>query len=294
MKPLLTVAALVTLLVPARGTTGEPAEQIARPLTAVERASTAKLTRLRTARLWWDERNRVTGVSFKGVDANDRAIALASNLPTVKSMTLVALPDNALSDNGLAPLANLKNLELLSIAGNRITDAGLLHLAGKTRLHTLILNGNFTDAGLATISSLPNLEHLDLTQTRVTDLGMIHVANLPNLHTLILNGTQVTNDGIEHLAGIAPLAHLFLADTHVDDGAADHLMKLRKLRTLNIRGTRITSEKIREMQPTFFNDCEIIHQSAIYKGTGGPRNGGLDLARSSSTSVPVSTWRASR
>ncbi|MBM4092122.1 MAG: hypothetical protein FJ276_22235 [Planctomycetes bacterium] len=294
MKRLPTVVAAIVLGIATCSPAGEPAREKVTPSTPVERASVAKLTRLRNVRMRWDEHNRVTGISMKGADANDWAVALASNLPTVKSMTLVTLPHNGLSDGGLAPLMRLTGLELLSISGNQISDAGLLHLAGKTRLHTLILNGNFTDAGLVTISSLPNLEHLDMTQAHVTDLGMTHVANIPNLHTLILNGTQITSGGIEQLIAVNPLTHLHLANTRIDDSAAEHLTKLKGLKTLNIHGTAITQQKLLEMQSAFFADCEIIHHTMICKGTGGARNGELDFAQSPSTSVPVTTWRAPR
>ena len=53
--------------------------KIDQPLTASERSATAKLTRLRSARLWWNNGNRVIGASFKGDDANDHAVALASH-----------------------------------------------------------------------------------------------------------------------------------------------------------------------------------------------------------------------
>ncbi len=87
------------------GTKQEP--KIDQPLTASERSAAAKLTRLRSARLWWNDENRVIGASFKDDDANDHAIALASVLPGLRTVVLVATPQSQLTDDGLAPLTTL-------------------------------------------------------------------------------------------------------------------------------------------------------------------------------------------
>ena len=93
------------------------------------------------------------GISFKGDDANDRSLALASRLPGVRSLVLVATPQDRLTDDGLAALTRLPNLQLLSIAGNRITDAGMVHIGQLSNLRTLVLNCNVTDAGLEMLST---------------------------------------------------------------------------------------------------------------------------------------------
>ena len=141
-----------------------PQNTIREPLTAMERSATARLTRLHSARLWWNDDNRAMGASFKGSDANDASIRLVSRLPGLRTLVIVAPPENNLTDHGLAPLANLPNLELLSISGDRIGDEGLVHIQQLPKLRTLVLNCNVSDAGLEMICHLSNLEQLDLTQ----------------------------------------------------------------------------------------------------------------------------------
>jgi hypothetical protein len=243
-----------------------PPGKIDQPLSRSERTATARLTRLRSARFWWNEENRVIGASFKGIDANDQALALASQLPGIRTIVLVALPENRLTDNGLAPLAKLPNLELLGIYGNRITDQGVVHIQQLPSLRALALNTDVGDAALAKLSSLPRLENLDLTQSRITDASLAHLKSLPSLSTLILNGTAVTNAGVEQLAEIKTLQHLYLGNTAIDDAAVASLQRMDQLALLVIRDTRITASGIAALQAALLESCEIIHHSGRYRG----------------------------
>jgi hypothetical protein len=241
--------------------------KIDQPLTPAERSATVRLTRLPGARLWWNNENRVIGASFKGDDANDDAIALASNLPGLQTMVLVATPQSRLTDDGLAPLTRLPNLELLSICGNRTSDAAMVHVAQMHKLRKLVLNCNLTDAGLETLTELTNVEHLDLTQSKVTDAGMIHVQRFAKLRTLILNGTQITNESLATLAELKTLEDLYLGNTSIDDAAVTSLKEMEQLQLLFLRDTHITAGAVADLQPSFLESCTIIHQSGTYQGT---------------------------
>ena len=155
--------------------------KVAQPLTATERSSVAKLTRQRSAKIWWNKMNRAVGVSLKGEDANDRSLTLVSDLPGVRTVVLVASPQNQLTNQGLAPLTALPNLTLLSISGNRITDAGMTYVGQMRGLRTLVLNCDVTDAGIEMLTGLTNLEQLDLTQSKITDAGVAQLRSLPSL-----------------------------------------------------------------------------------------------------------------
>ncbi len=256
---------------------------VTEPLTATERAATVELTRQRATRLWWNKKNRVIAISFKGDDANDRSLALAGRLPGLRSLVLVATPDDQLTDNGLAAISRLPNLQLLSIAGNRVTDAGMIHIGQLAGLRTLVLNCNVTDSGLETLSTLPNLEQLDLTQTQVTDAGIASLRNFPKLQTLILNGTDITNAGLPVLVELKALQQLYLGNTAIDDQAVDTLKQLEQLTLLFVSNSQMTSAAVQELQPFFSAEaCKIIHQSGKYPGT---RKTPLAMA-----SVPSSQW----
>ncbi|NLX57142.1 MAG: hypothetical protein GXY58_18705 [Planctomycetaceae bacterium] len=241
--------------------------KIDQPLTANERSAATRLTRLPSTRLWWNDENRVIGASFKGDDASDYALALASHLPGLRTVVLVATPHSHLTDDGLASLAALPNLELLSICGNRITDAALVHVARMYQLRALVLSCHITDSGLPALAELTNLEYLDLTQSQVTDAGAIQLLQFAKLRTLILNGTQITNDSLATLAELKTLEDLYLGNTLIDDGAVASLKQMEQLQLLFLRDTQFTANAVAELQPALLESCTIMHQSGTYRGT---------------------------
>ncbi len=243
-----------------------PDLKVTQPLLQPEKSAAAKLTRMRSVRLWWNDDNRVVGVSLKGSEANDQAVALAGNLPGLRTLVLFALPENHLTDNGLAPLANVPALQLLSISGGRLTDAALTPLQGSSALRVLVLNGNFTDAALDTICSLPNLKQLDLSQSRITDTGISQLAQLTKIETLILNSTQITNVGLQQIAQLKTLKSLYLGNTSLDDTAVEQLQQMEQLELLFVRDTRISAEGVAKLQTALLPACQIIHQSGTFRG----------------------------
>ncbi len=276
---------------PARSS-AEP--EIDRPLTAAERFAAAELTRLRETRLWWNDVNRVTGASFKGADANDRTLALASALPGLRTVVIVATPQCRLTDDGLAPLAAHPALELLSISGNRITDGALTYVGQMSRLRTLVLNGNITDAGLEPLAALTDLELLDLTQSRITDAGVAHLAHFPRLTTLVLNGTRITSAAVPEIAQIKTLERLCLGDTAVDDAAIPTLAQMQQLQLLFLLNTHVTAKAVAELQQQLPRTCKIVHQSGTCQGAASQPLAMSTGPAQTQTPLTPTTWRPAR
>ncbi len=245
------------------------------PQTNMELIATARLTRMRGVQLWWNAKNRVVGASFKGRSASDRSIQLASQLPLLRTLVLMALDENAITNQGVALISQLPQLELLNISGTRIDASGIASLQSLTTLRTLVLAGNCDDQAMLVIAKLTNLEILDLTQTDVTDQTISHLTGLTKLRVLILNGTRITNAGVAQIAQLTQLQELYLGNTRIDDAAVEHLKKMKDLDVLVLLDTGITTEGIRQLQPAFDGGCEIIHQSDTVRGTRGEK---LDLA----------------
>lgn len=94
-----------------------------------------------------------------------------------------------LTDEGLAPVAELTNLERLFIGGERIGDGGLAHLQELNSLYQLGVSGNFTDRGLQQLDGLTNIRYLTIESKR----GVSYLTrerfqrNLPNLYSLNVN-----------------------------------------------------------------------------------------------------------
>lgn len=274
------------------GTKQEP--EIGQPLTARERSAAVELTRLREARLWWNDQNRVIGASFKGVDANDHTLALASVLPGLRTVVLVATPQARLTDNGLSRLTTHPALELLSISGNRITDTAMVHVGQMGNLRTLVLNCDITDIGLEQLSELSNLERLDLTQSQITDAGMTQLKHFPRLKTLVLNGTHVTNASLPAIAELKALEKLFLGDTSIDDAAVAPLTEMKQLQRLFLLNTQMTTKAVEELQLAFPKTCTIVHQSGTYKGTATSPLAMATAPAQPETHVTPTTWRPAK
>ncbi len=271
MKPMVhLIAALVACLpldVRAADDETVPDLKVSTPLSQAERAATVRLTRLRSVRLWWNGDNRVVGVSLKGSDANNQAVALASQLPGIRTLVIVALPTNHLTNEGLAPVAQIPDLQLLSLAGGQLTDQALTAIQGSNSLRAVILHGNFTDAALPIITTLPNLQQLDLTQSRISDAAMAELTQLTSLETLILNGTRISEAGLQSVAQIKTLKNLYLGDTPLSDSAIPQLQQMEQLELLFIRHAGISAAGVAQLLPSLLPTCRVIHESGTYEGT---------------------------
>lgn len=255
------------------------------PLHAAEKQSAAQLTRFAGVRLSWNDQNRVVAASLMGTDATNHNVALVSRLLGLRTLSITPLPQNHLTDRGLAPLAGHPTLQSLKLCGNRLTDRALVHIQRIPTLEILVLHGNFTNTALETISALPHLKHLDLTQSYVNEAGLVHVTELPHLETLILNQTDVGNAGLDSIAQLKELAHLYLGNTAADDGAVKHLQNLVQLETLFIERTNISEQGVAELLQALPPTCEIIHD--------GGRDPGQREPQTAMVHTLVTQWQAS-
>lgn len=110
-----------------------------------------------------------------------------------------------ISNDTIAPLADIPNLVELNLANTKVTDEGLAHIAGLTNLtHLHLENTAVTDAGLPHLKGLSNLVYLNLYNTKVTDAGLEHLSGLANLRKIYLWQTEVTDAGVAKLSEALP------------------------------------------------------------------------------------------
>ena len=154
------------------GTKQEP--KISQPLTGRRTVGDGQIdSTAHSARLWWNDGNRVIGASSRGTGCHVTNARVGRHaLPGLRTVVLVTTPHSPLTDDGLAPPHQLPRLELLSISGNRITDAAMVHVGQMHNLRTARAELHITDSGLGQLSELTNLEQLDLTQARSRMPGM--------------------------------------------------------------------------------------------------------------------------
>lgn len=155
-----------------------------------------------------------------------------------------------ISDGDLAIASDLPSLRTLTLDGTAITDAGLLHLNGLPQLSTLGLAGTaITDEGVARVAaSLPRLSCIDLSATRISDDAILHLASMPALFEVDLRETGVSDAGLRPLTRARTLRYLDLSHTEISDSAAICLEECTWLRRITLRGTRMTAEGIARLK----------------------------------------------
>ncbi|ARA93410.1 hypothetical protein AWN76_009755 [Rhodothermaceae bacterium RA] len=121
---------------------------------------------------------------------------LASLRAVAPQVTWLDLGRTAVTDAGLAVLADLPHLTRLHLERTAVTDAGLAHLRG-----------------------LAYLEYLNLYGTAVTDASLDVLAGLPALQTVYLWQTRVTPDGVRRLREARPNLEVNLGWQPPDEGA---------------------------------------------------------------------------
>ncbi len=125
-----------------------------------------------------------------------------------KSLRLLSLVSDVMTDDGLAFLARETELEELRIGGQRtiITDDALKHVAGLTQLRSFSVNcaRDITDAGMIHLGELVELRALRLATTRVSDERIDDILRFRKLEMLDVRGTEISDEGIERLQAELP------------------------------------------------------------------------------------------
>ena len=110
-----------------------------------------------------------------GTDRNE----LEANLKKRPDANHICLYQQGAGDECLEVAGRIHDLRILTALHSAITDAGLAHLADKTELRRLSLySTSIGDSGVEHLKSLTKLEDLSLINTRVTDEGLIHLKKL--------------------------------------------------------------------------------------------------------------------
>ncbi len=104
-------------------------------------------------------------------EADDAKVASISSVGD--HIAQLDLSKTAVTDAGLAPVAELPRLVKLNLSETAVSDAALDPVSGLENLRYLNLYGTqVTDAGLKKLAGLKSLENLYLWQSKVTDKGV--------------------------------------------------------------------------------------------------------------------------
>jgi serine/threonine protein kinase/formylglycine-generating enzyme required for sulfatase activity len=163
------------------------------------------------------------GIIFANINAKvkDADLVRLGGLTKLKQLDLSG--ETAVTDAGLAHLANCPVLEQLNVCRTQVTGTGLVHTK---KVRSLFLYQTpVTDDGLKCVTELPQLSHLNLGSTQLTDAQLARLKGLANLVSLDLIGTPITDAGLEHLIGLAKLTSLPLRNTKVTAAGVQKLAK---------------------------------------------------------------------
>jgi eukaryotic-like serine/threonine-protein kinase len=219
-----------------------------------------------------DDRFAITGVTLR----DNKAVtdAALSHLRSAAELTYLNLNGTAISDTGLAHLADCRKLQELWLRENRtITGDGFAHLEKLQALHDLHLGGTgvdnaalehvvklkglsrlfvqatkVDDDGLPRLRELPALTHIDLFATPVTDAGVPHLLKCRGLTVLHLGATRVGDDGVAQLKDFPALTDLTLIYTPITDAALEHLKECRALTALKVGNTSLTNRGVSHLR----------------------------------------------
>ena len=105
---------------------------------------------------------------------NERLQEVISTLEDLEAIVDVILRSSAVTDQGLAPLAQLPKLKFVNLANCQIDGSGLDCFAEH-----------------------PALESLQLAGTCLNDEGLMKLADAPELNSVVVFDTKVTPEGVE-------------------------------------------------------------------------------------------------
>lgn len=166
----------------------------------------------------------------------DTVVALLRDTPSAELHA-----NGQMTDAALGRIARVGTVAGLTLCGSRaVTDEGLAHLAQLPGLVHLDLSGtSVSDRGLEVLRHLMSLQTISLGGTRVTDAGAVHLAHCPALERVNLSWTHTGDGALRALAGKPHLREL-TSGIGVTDAGLPLLHELPQLKTWQGRAARLS------------------------------------------------------
>ena len=224
------------------------------------------------------------------LSVTDAALVHVAELPSLRHLSAGGLSPSILTDpgpftdEGLKSLAGLDRLESLQIlSGTAITDVGMAHIAELSSLRKLTVGANgVTNQGVAHLAKMKSLRHLQLWFGRggqVTVAGINHLNVLRDLRVLDFRAVQdyagldlgaltklewltigirlphsnrnvraYRDEDLESLGNLTHLTSLLLgASPLLTDEGLLHLSNLNRLEKLSIGGENLTDQGLAQV-----------------------------------------------
>jgi hypothetical protein len=151
---------------------------------------------------------------------------------------------------------------------NPITEKGIAQLGAMPNLSSLRLHKTNVGDGLDVLVQFPKLKTIEVSRTKVTDAGMAALGRLRNLSTIHVNFVPIGDDGFASLLGLENLGWLYASGTNLTDKGLAKLAELPNLKSLEIRNTQVTAGGVAAFQARRPN-CKVEWKEAA-KGADVP------------------------
>lgn len=181
---------------------GKPPESFVERIDGVELSFVERYIATEWLHVFWNKDGTIDEFDFVEREVQNDDLMEVGRHPRLR---VLKLGSTAISDAGLAHLANATELVMLGLRRTKVEGEGLKYLSGLKKLRTLLLGDTqVDDDALANLAGLDGLVELGLSNTRVTDAGMRHLQALPSLAALYVADDDVTEEGVRELRRTHP------------------------------------------------------------------------------------------
>jgi hypothetical protein len=170
---------------------------------------------------------------------------LARSLPALGQMPRLwffAAEGNGVGDRSAAVIAGFPRLRILDLYNSAVTNAGLAAIAQCQTLEELYLSDTaINDDALLELEAHPRLKVLDLWRCRLTDVAVEHLSKLAALRRLNLDSTDIKGEKLHKLAELPHLEYLALPE-RVDLKAVEDLQSRLPALKIEVGGEPFVAE----------------------------------------------------
>ena len=183
--------------------------------------------------------------------------ATFERLPAKKSLRVLKIGGEKIDDAVLAIVGRMDQLTGLSLDNCAISDLGVAKLANLPLDNfTIYQCAKVTDAGVEVVARMDNLTQLTLRDVGVRGTVLRKLPKPERLVALNLSQSKISDAEIELLATLSHLETLVLIGTSITDASVEGLSKLTSLKSLDVTQSGLTSAGVAKLQAAL-PKCQI-------------------------------------
>jgi hypothetical protein len=128
-----------------------------------------------------DDPVRWDGISFEDKDLE----RLKPYLDSIRGVDAIIIECDAITDHGLAQLANVQGVTSIELVSDKVTARGVQHFEKMASLDSLLIRcPQVDDSIVALLREFPKLQYLYLDETQISDAAAREFVAFPNLRQI--------------------------------------------------------------------------------------------------------------